>query len=719
MKKLNLFITSILLLTSLKVLSQTQISGVVKSQKGEALIGANIFIENTYDGASSDIEGNFKFATTESGQQTLIVSMIGFHPYQKQINCNGTTITINITLKEKIDQLNAVTISAGAMEASDMKKAVVMKPLDIVTTSGALGDIVGAFNKLPGTATVGNDGRLFVRGGDASETNIYFDGLQVGNAYGSTAQNVPTRSRFNPNLFKGSFFSTGGYSAEYGQALSSALVLNTIDMPLRNQTDISVMSIGGGITQTLVGERNAFTASANFMDLAPYMSIINQNMEFTNAPSNWNVEALGRQKIGKSGLLKAFVHTESASLAINRDDINETEKIHTTVDNTYHFGNVSFKNTINESWSYYGGASLSYNTDEISLENIALKKVNKLAHVKGVLVHDVSDRFSYKNGFETYQKHYSEEVINNEAVRAYNELTANHFVEADYYFSKKLVLRAGLRSSYNDLINKFWATPRASLAYQVNENGQFSLAYGQFKQLPKEELRVQQNNLENATASHYILNYLYSKKGRTFRGELFNKNYNQLVQYSNTDGFDYEGLRNSGEGYARGFDLFYRDNRSLKETDFWITYSFVDSKRNFKDFSSQVTPNYAPKHNASVVMKRFFQPLHSQLGFSYSWNSGYPFHNPNKAGEMQSMTKDYNNLSFSWSYLPKPNLIIHFECSNVLGSQNIFGYEYANQPNTSGIMNGRPISQVADRFIFLGVFLTLSKDKNANQLNNL
>jgi len=719
MKKLNLFILSILILSSLRAFGQTQVNGTITSQKGEALIGANIFIEDTYDGASSDIEGNFSFSTTESGSQTIVVSMIGFHPYKEEINCDGKAANIAIALKEKIDQLNAVTISAGAMEASDMKKAVVMKPLDIVTTSGALGDIVGAFNKLPGTATVGNDGRLFVRGGDASETNIYFDGLQVGNAYGSTAQNVPTRSRFNPNLFKGSFFSTGGYSAEYGQALSSALVLNTIDMPIRNQTDFSLMSIGGGVTHTWVGERNSFTGSANFMDLAPYMSIINQNMEFTDAPSNWNTELLVRQKVGKSGLLKAFVHTESASLALNRDDINESEKVHTTVDNTYHFGNVSFKNTINDSWSYYGGASLSYNIDELSLENLELKKINKLAHVKGVLVHDVSDRFSYKNGFESYQKQYSEEVINTEAVRDYSDLTLNHFVEADYYFSKKLVLRAGLRSSFNDLINKFWATPRASLAYKASENGQFSLAYGQFKQLPKEELRVQQNNLENATATHYIFNYLYSKNGRTFRGELFNKNYDQLVQFSSTDGFNYNELRNSGEGYARGFDLFYRDNRSIKETDFWVTYSFVDSKRNFKNFSTQVTPNYAPKHNASVVMKRFFQPLNSQLGFSYSWNSGYPYHNPNEAGEMQFITKDYNNLSFSWSYLPKPNLIIHFECSNVLGSENIFGYEYANQVNSANVFQGRPVSQMADRFIFLGVFLTLSKDNNANMLNNL
>ena len=123
--------------------------------------------------------------------------------------------------------------------------------------------------------------------------------------------------------------------------------------------------------------------------------------------------------------------------------------------------------------------------------------------------------------------------------------------------------------------------------------------------------------------------------------------------------------------------MFYRDNRTFKNTDYWLTYSFTDSKRNFQDFDTQVTPGFAPRHNASAVMKHFVKALHSQIGFSYSWNDGYNYHNPNLAGEMQSKTKAFNNLSVSWSYLPKPNLIIHFECSNVLGTQNKFGYQYA------------------------------------------
>lgn len=719
MMKHLLLLSTLLLMTALPILAQTTIEGTVTDGKGNTLPGANIYIENTYDGGSTDMDGAFSFKTAEKGAQKLVVSMIGFHGYTQSITCEGEKISLNITLKEKIDQMNAVTITAGAMEASDMKKSVVMKPTDIVTTSGAVGDIVGALNKLPGTSTVGNDGRLFVRGGDASETNIYFDGLQVGNAYGSTAQNMPTRSRFNAELFKGSFFSTGGYSAEYGQALSSALVLNTVDMPLRNQADISLMSIGGEYTQSLVGKRNALTGTIGFMDLGPYQSLINQNFDWDRAPHSWNAELLGRQKYGKSGLVKGFVHAEQMQFALNQEQPGTTEKQSIDMDNHYYFGNASFKQGLGDTWTINGGVSYSDNTDDIQINDNSYSLRNQFNHAKVVAVKDFSDRIALKNGIEYYYNTYTERNNEDRTERSFTDQQLNHFIEMDWYLSKKLVMRAGLRSTYSELINKGWATPRASLAYKTSENGQVSFAYGTFKQFAKNEIRVQAPESTNTEAEHFILNYMYAQNGRTFRVEGFQKNYDKLIQYESFQNNNYTGISNTGSGYSRGLDLFYRDNRTFKETDFWVTYSFVDSKRSYNGFENQVQPGFAPKHNASVVAKHFVPFLNSQIGGSYSWNSGYTYHNPNLAGEMQEKTGNYNNLSLSWSYLPKPNIIIHFECSNVLGTDNIFGYEYANQADANGNYAALPVQQSADRFIFLGVFITLSKDKNANMLNNL
>ncbi|MND78310.1 hypothetical protein D3C80_700210 [compost metagenome] len=86
---------------------------------------------------------------------------------------------------------------------------------------------------------------------------------------------------------------------------------------------------------------------------------------------------------------------------------------------------------------------------------------------------------------------------------------------------------------------------------------------------------------------------------------------------------------------------------------------------------------------------------------------------------MNGKTKSYNSLSFNWAYLLTTQKILYFSVSNVLGRQNVFGYEYAVKPDANGIYNRMAITPTADRFFFLGFFWTISKDKKDNQLKNL
>ncbi|MFN8844307.1 MAG: carboxypeptidase-like regulatory domain-containing protein, partial [Chryseotalea sp.] len=201
-------------------LAQTKISGIVTDEKGEVIPGANVSIVGAYDGASTNEEGKFQFTTQEKGALVLAVSFIGYKPYQQSITANGNPIQVTIILKESINELEAVVITAGSFNASDESRRTVFKALDIATTAGATADIAGALNTLPGTQKVGESGRLFVRGGDGTETRTFIDGMLVLDAYGVAATNTPSRGRFLPFMFKGTSFSTGGYSAEYGQALS-------------------------------------------------------------------------------------------------------------------------------------------------------------------------------------------------------------------------------------------------------------------------------------------------------------------------------------------------------------------------------------------------------------------------------------------------------------------------------------------------------------------
>jgi len=713
------FIIILLVLLPFVSQGQTVLKGTVTSPSGETIPGVNVYLKGTYDGTTTDVNGNYSFTTVEKRVQVLVVQGMGFKTQEQSIDLEQRSIEFNFTLKESFNELTAVTISAGAMEASDEKKAVVLRPIDIVTTPSAMGDIIGAFQTLPGTSTVGNDGRLFVRGGDASETAIFIDGMKVGNAFGTTANNVPTRTRFNPNLFKGSFFSTGGYSAEYGQALSSALALNTVDIPLRNQGDISLMSIGMGYTQTLAGDKHSLTASLNYFDLSPYQSLINQNFNWERSPYGWDAEISARQKWGKNGMVKAYVHTEAGGMQLwqPRPGIDGTGQL-IKINNQYTFAQTSFKQTGKKDWIYYGGLSYSDNDDRIAMETIHMNQKNRLLHGKFAGVKSFSDQMSLKTGAETFTHFYKEIMIEDGLQRNYLDQQYNLFSELDYYINNKLVFRGGLRSGYSSLADELWLDPRISLAYKFDNEGQVSFAAGQFSQLPLEQQRVINQDLQNTKADHLILNYFISKEGRTLRAEAFYKGYDNLITFEGLPR-NPTNIRQEGEGYAQGFDLFYRDQKTVKNTDFWITYSFIDSQRKFAQFQTAVQPGFAPKHNGSIVVKHFIPALQSQLGTSLSINDGYTYTDPNDAGEMNQKTKGFQDLSISWSYLPKPNLIIHLACSNVLGRENVFGHQFSAAPNDAGRFESLPIRQGAPRFLFLGIFLTLSKDKSANQLNNL
>ena len=453
--------------------------------------------------------------------------------------------------------------------------------------------------------------------------------------------------------------------------------------------------------------------------MGPYQQLIEQDFDWKRAPNSWDVSILGRQKWGNSGMIKAFFQKESSGMQLWQSQPGSSDRGQLIkINNDYNVGQVSFKQVAKDDWSFTGGFGYTQNSDFFDIDGLEVQQNTQLFHAKGVAIKDFSDAFSTKLGVESYWNKYEETLVLEDLSRSFEDPQVNLFVESDYYLSNNLIVRAGLRAGHSQLIKDQWFDPRASLSYKFKNEGQLSLAYGEFSQLPESNFRVLNNDLGNTEASHYILNYFIAKNNRTFRAEAFHKEYNNLITYNGTNQ-NPTNLQVKGDGYAKGIDFFFRDRESIKNTDFWITYSFVDSKRQFNHFQSLVQPSYAPRHNGSVVVKHFITALNSQLGGSFSLNDGYAYTNPNIDGEQNSKTQSFQSLSLSWSYLPKPYLIIHFACNNVLGRDNRFGYQYANQANEEGVFASSPIMQGAPRFLFLGVFLTLSKDKSANQLNNL
>lgn len=714
----TLITTLFLFLVNITV-AQTTISGRVTDNRNQPIQGANVYLDGTYDGATTNENGDFLFTTQEEGTQALIVSFLSYETktvLQDVLELNK----LDIKLREDVETLDAVVLSAGTFEASDNSKVSVLKPLDVVTTASALGDFVGALQTLPGTSNVAEDGRLFVRGGSADETQIFIDGIRVFTPYSPTTNNIPTRGRYSPFLFDGITFSTGGYSAEFGQALSSVLLLNTIDEPVQEKTDIGIMTVGGALGNTQKWEKSSLSFNATYINLAPYLEVFEDRNEWETPYVGAQGETVFRQRLD-NGILKFYAAFDTAKFKLTQQDINFEDGLQFSLNNNNFYLNSSYKGVLSDSWTLNTGLSYTYAKNDIGIQTSDISNTENSAHLKLKLKKRFSSRFKLSFGVEQFVTDFNETFEESTFSETYgfnNNITAG-YAEADVIFSKQLALKAGVRADYSTIFKTTDFAPRMALAYKVSQNGQFSLAYGNFFQNPNNDILKFEQNLKAQKTDHYILNYQYVNDGKIFRAEAYRKDYHNLVKFDTEfEGFDSE-FNSSGSGYAQGVDLFWRDNTSIKNLDYWVSYSYLDTERDYRNFQNAAQPNFATDHNLSIVGKYWVDSWKSQLGLAYSFASGRPYTDPNTDQFLGERTKSFNSLSFNWAYLLGQQKILYFSVNNILGFNNINGYQYSNTPDINGQFNRQALRPAADQFFFIGFFWTISEDGTDNQLDNL
>jgi len=711
--------TYFLCLSTCISMAQHTINGKVADAKGTPIEGANVYLEGTYDGATTDETGQFSFSTEETGNQVLVISYLSYET-GKIVGDVSTLGGLQIKLREDVNALDAVVVSAGTFEASDNSKVSVLKPLDVVTTASALGDFVGALQTLPGTTTVAEDGRLFVRGGDAGETQIFIDGIRVFTPYTPTTNNIPTRGRYSPFLFDGITFSTGGYSAEFGNALSSVLLLNTIDEPDQEKTDIGIMSVGGMLGHTEKWDNTSLSFNASYLNLSPYIALFPDRNNWKKPYTGTQGEAVFRQMFEK-GLLKSYVAYDISDFELTQEDINDPDGFYIKLHNNNLYTNTTYHGLLSKDWAIETGLSYTTTNTKLRFTDFRIKDRENDAHIKLKFKKRFSSRFKWSFGAEHFITDFEEYSTEDNFSTTYGFTNHNTavFAETDLIFSKSFAMKVGLRGDYYNLSDEFKVAPRLSLAYKTSEHGQLSVAYGNFYQnVPNTYLKFD-SDLQTQNTSHYILNYQWVKDNRILRAEVYRKTYDNLLKYD-TEMPEFDShYSNAGNGYAQGLDLFYRDNTSIKNTDYWISYSYLDTKRNYQNFPEQVTPYFANKHNFSAVAKYWIEDWKSQVGFSYTFASGRPYTNPNTNAFLGEKTKAYNSISLNWAYLISQQKILYCSVNNVLGFKNINGYQYANTPDMNGSFSRRALQPAADQFFFVGFFWTISDNKTDNQLDNL
>jgi len=268
--------TLFLLLFSAVVFGGTtgKISGTVSdASTGDALVGCNVLVKGTSQGASTDANGEFFIINLSPGTYDLDFSMIGYAAYTAE----GVRVSVDVTTP-----VNAA-LSTEAVAMTGVVVTVERPAIENTLTSTksivsgdmmgemAITDVNDVVKTLPGVTELGGD--LHIRGGRSGEEMYLVDGASVTNAV-MGGQAIPV----NPGMVGELQLITGTFNAEYGQAMSG--LFNTV---LREPAEGFHASFG---FRTTLGQDYFKADAGDFKDAAVYaetMKIVDDAGEYSNA----------------------------------------------------------------------------------------------------------------------------------------------------------------------------------------------------------------------------------------------------------------------------------------------------------------------------------------------------------------------------------------------------------------------------------------------------
>ena len=224
MKIMRLYI--VLLFSFIQLNAQSGIiSGFISdSSSAEALIGANVILQETGQGMATDINGYYIIQDITPGDYVLMVSYVGFKLKKEKLNISdGQSIKLDISLTEDVVELTQIEVTAEQIQRkSNIQPSKINLSPRMMKAAPALAepDLFRTIQALPGVLTTSEFSTgLVIRGGNTDQNLILLDGVTVYNPshLGGIFSNFIVDGVKEAELIK------GAYNAEYGGRLSAVL----------------------------------------------------------------------------------------------------------------------------------------------------------------------------------------------------------------------------------------------------------------------------------------------------------------------------------------------------------------------------------------------------------------------------------------------------------------------------------------------------------------
>ncbi len=204
---------------------------VLDKNSGEPIPFANVYIEGSGKGGTTDLEGFYSLNKLDAGQYTIVATFIGYDTSFVEVKVGANTIkNVSIYLAESTIKIETVNISAARQtdrtEVKVSKISVTPRLIKALPSVGGESDIVQYLQVIPGIISTGDQGgQLYIRGGSPVQNKILLDGLTIYNPFHS----IGFFSVFETDLIRNVDVFTGGFGAEYGGRISAIVDIKTKD----------------------------------------------------------------------------------------------------------------------------------------------------------------------------------------------------------------------------------------------------------------------------------------------------------------------------------------------------------------------------------------------------------------------------------------------------------------------------------------------------------
>lgn len=720
----------ILLVSFLSITAFTQENGdniygkVIDKITKQPLPGANILIVNTNLGASATAEGKFVIKKLLPGVYQVRASIIGYKSKTKTdvMVMTGFPREVIFELEEEAVLLDDIVVKSDYFEKSrlDITSTRSFSNEEIRRSPGGFEDVIRALSVLPGVAQA-DAGRndLVVRGGAPSENLYLIDGYKVQNInhFGTQGATGGPLSYINLDFVSGTSFSTGGFSVNIGDKLSSALAIDLRkgrEDRLGGKATISASQFGLNV-EGPISSSSQFILSAR----RSYLDFIFKAADFSFVPEYWDI-------LGKADF--EFDSNNSVSILLisaidNINYFNETED--QRYDNSSIIGSEQLQYLAGIKYRYLissGFINLSLSRNYVDYDTqqsdslLVPTYINKSREIENTfsaeLTYKISNKTDLTLGGDAKLINFEADILLPTYTTAFGDSLPTTALDTTKTFYKtaaflnfntllfdRLVANAGIRGDYFDALDeKFYFSPRFSLSYLLSDITRINFSTGIYYQSPSYLWLIGEMNsqLKFMRANQFIIGIdQYLAADALFKVEGFYKDYNhypvsltrKYLTMANTgagfgdqnyESFGLEPLIAGGIGNAKGVEVSLQ--KKLSDVPYYGIGSLTYSVAEYSGLDNvQRTGSYDQTWIVSLSGGyKFSKEWESSFKFRYS--TGRPYTPFNSDGTQ--LTNNYNTLRFSanhsldirvdklW-FFSGWSLITYIDIQNIYNRKNI------------------------------------------------